>query len=145
MLAKDSGIIRLEITFYRHSTTEKLTKDFTHTHMNYLKELLPNELIYHNPINNQFNLVCTNVIHNICIYSSKINTAIISLFYFSLPGEANGLILKNDITISLSNALRYHTSNKPNITLLTNIDFQKKRILYSTIFISSIRARIEIL
>ena len=57
MLAKDTGILRLEITFYRHSTKEKLTKNFIHTHMNYLKELLPSELIYHNSINNQFNLV----------------------------------------------------------------------------------------
>ena len=45
MLAEDSGILRLEITFYRHSTREKLTKDFIHTHMKYLKDLLPKELI----------------------------------------------------------------------------------------------------
>ena len=35
MLAKDTGIIRLEKTFYRHSTKEKLTKEFILTHMNY--------------------------------------------------------------------------------------------------------------
>ena len=67
MLAKDTGILGLEITFYRHSTREKLTKNFIHTHMNYRKELLPCEIIYHNPINNQFNLVCTNIVRNNCI------------------------------------------------------------------------------
>ena len=61
MLAKDSGLLGLQITFYRHSTKEKLTEDFIHTHMNCLKELFTNELIYHNPINNQFNLVCNLV------------------------------------------------------------------------------------
>ena len=70
MLAKDTGMLRLEIKFYRHSTEEKLTKEFILTHMNYLRELLPSELIYHNSINNQFNLVCNNIIHNICIYNS---------------------------------------------------------------------------
>ena len=105
--AKDTGILRLEITFYRHSTKEKLTKNFIHTHMNYLKELLPNELIYHNPINNQFNLVCNNIVHNICIYNSQFNTALISLFHNSLTRKANGFFLKNVNTTNLSNALRY--------------------------------------
>ena len=92
--AIDSGIIRLQITFYRPSTREKLTKDFIHTHMNYLKEMLPNELIYHNPINNQFNLVCNNIVHSICIYNSKINTALKSLFHNSLTGKGNGFFSK---------------------------------------------------
>ena len=54
--AKASGILRLEITFYRHST-KKSNQKFFLTHMYYLKELLPNELVYHNSINNQLNLV----------------------------------------------------------------------------------------
>ena len=41
--AKDTGILRLEITFYRHNTRGILTKDFIYTHMNYLKELIPSE------------------------------------------------------------------------------------------------------
>ena len=90
MLAKDTGLLRLEITYYRHSTNQPLTKDFIYTHMNYLRELLPNELIYHNSINNQFNLVCNNIIHNICIYNPQFNTALISLFQNSLTGKANG-------------------------------------------------------
>ena len=46
MLGKDTGILRLEIVFYRHSTREKITKSFIHTHINYLKELLPSEIKY---------------------------------------------------------------------------------------------------
>ena len=111
MLAKDTAVLGLEITFYRHSTIEQLFKNFIHTHMNYLKELLPSELIYHNSINNQFNLVCNNIVHNICIYNSKFNTALISLFQNSLTGKSNGFFLKNVNTTNLSNALRYYTSN----------------------------------
>ena len=94
MLAKDTGILRLEITFYRHSSKEKVTKEFILTHMNCLKYLLPIELIYHNPINNQFNLVCNSILHNICIYNSKFNTALISLFQNSLTGKSNGFFVK---------------------------------------------------
>ena len=126
--AKDTGILRLEITYYRHSTNEKLTKKFINTHMNYLKELLPNELIYHNPINNQFNLVCNNIVHNICIYNAEFNTALISLFHNSLTGKANGFFLKSVNTTSLSNALRYYTSTKPIILLLTKFDFENNEI-----------------
>ena len=128
MLAKDTGMLRLEITFYRHSTEEKLTKEFILTHMNYLRELLPSELIYHNSINNQFNLVCNNSIHNNCIYNSKFNTALINLFQNSLTGKSNGFFLKNVDTTNLSNALRYYTSNKPIIVLLTKIDFENNEI-----------------
>ena len=128
MSAKDTGILRLEITFYRHSTKEKLTKEFILTHMNYLKELLPNKLIYHNSITNQFNLVCNNIVHNICIYNSKFNTALIGLFQNSLTGKSNGFFLKNVNTTNLSNALRYYTSNTPIIALLTKIDFENNEI-----------------
>ena len=128
MLAKDTGILRLEITFYRHATNEILTKEFILDQMNYLKELLPSELIYHNSINNQFNLVCNNIIHNICIYNSKSNIALISLFQNSLTGKSNGFFLKNVNTTNLSNALRYYTSNKPIIVLLTKIDFENNEI-----------------
>ena len=124
MLAKDTGILKLEITFYRHATNEKISKEFILTHMNYRKELLPCELNYHNPINNQFNLVCNNIIHNICIYNPQFNTPLISLFQNSLTGKANGFFLKNVNTTNLSNALRYYTSNKPIIVLLTKIDFE---------------------
>ena len=128
MLAKDTGILRLEITFYRHSTDKKLTKNFIHTHMNYLKELLPSELIYHNSINNQFNLFCNNIVHNICIYNSEINTALISLFHNSLTGKANGFFLKNVNTTILSNALRYFISIKPIILFLTKIGFGNREV-----------------
>ena len=128
MLAKNTGILSLEITFYRHSTREKLIKNFTHTHMNYLKELLPSELIYHNPINNQFNLVCNNIVHNICIFNSKFNTALTSLFQISLTGKSNEFLLKNVNTTSLSDTLRYLTSNKPIMLLLTQIDFENNGI-----------------
>ena len=128
MLAKDTGILRLEITFYRHNTREILTKDFILTHMNYLKELLPSELIYHNPINNQFNLICNNVVHNICIYNSQFDTALITLFHNSLTGKSNGFFLKNVNTTNLSNALRYYTSNKPIIVLSTKTDLENNEI-----------------
>ena len=128
MLAKDTGILRLEITFYRHASNEKLTKEFVLTHMNYLKELIPSELVYHNSINNQFNLVCNNIIHNNCIYNPQFNTALISLFQNSLTGKSNGFFLKNVNTTNLSNALRYYTSNKPIIVLLTKIDFENNEI-----------------
>ena len=81
--------------FYRHSTKEKLNKEFILTHMNYLKDLLPIELIYHNPIKNQFNLVCNSIVHNICIKNSNFNTALISLFQNSLTGKSNGFFLRN--------------------------------------------------
>ena len=96
--------------------------------MNYLKEMLPNELIYHNPINNQFNPLCNNIVHSICIYNSKINTVLIGLFHNSLTGKGNGFFSKNVNTTNLSNASRYYTSNKPIFLILTKFDFENSEI-----------------
>ena len=126
--AKDTGLLRLEITFYRYNTDKPITKEFIYTHMNYLKELLPNEIIYHNPINNQFNLVCDNIVHNVCIYNSQYDTALRSLFHNSLTGKTNGFFIKNVNTTNLSIALRYYSSNKPIILLLTKFDFENNEI-----------------
>ena len=126
--SKGYWYIKLEITFYRHATNENLTKEFILDHMNYLKELLPSELIYHNSINNQFNLVCNNIVHNICIYDPQFTIALISLFQNSLTVKSNGFFFKNVNTTNLSNALRYYTSNKPIIVLLTKIDFENNEI-----------------
>ena len=74
--------------------------------MNYLKELLPNELKYHNSNNNQFKLVCDIIVHDICIYNSIFNTTLLNLLQNSLTGKSNGFFLKNVNTINRSNALR---------------------------------------
>ena len=92
--------------------------------MNYAKETLPICLLYHKSINNQFNLICKNIVHNICIYMTNFDTALISLFHKSTIGQADGFLSKNVNTTNSSNALRYYTSNKPNILLITNIDFE---------------------
>ena len=96
--------------------------------MNYLKELIPIQLIYHNSINNQFNLVCNFNVHNICIYSTNFDTGLVSLFHNSLTGKANEFFLKNFNETNLSNSLRYYTSNTPFTLIITNIDFENGEV-----------------
>ena len=130
-------MLELAITIYRHSTIGKLPKDFIYTFMNYLKELLPNELMYHNPINKPSKLVCNSIIKTNCIYNSKLNTVLISFFKTSLTRKTNGFFLKNVKTTNLSNARRYYTSKKPIIILLTINQFEKNCYINSTRFKSS--------
>ena len=92
--------------------------------MNYLNELLPKELIYHNSINNQFSLVCNNVAHNICIYNSNFNAVPKVLFHTSLTGKTNDFFLKIVNTTKLSSDLRYFISNKPIIIFSTKTGFE---------------------
>ena len=47
----DTGLLRLEITFYINNNLD--TEEYIHSHLNYLTELFPPELIYYNPINTQ--------------------------------------------------------------------------------------------
>ena len=96
--------------------------------MNYLKELLPNEILRHKPSINQFNLVCNISIHKTCIYNSKFITALISLVHNSLTGKRNAFLLKVVNTKKISKAIKNYTSNKPNSILLTKIDFENKEL-----------------
>ena len=50
------------------------------------------------------------------------------MFQISLTGKSNGFFLKNANTTNLSNALRYYTSKKPTIIILTKIDFENNEI-----------------
>ena len=85
--AKDTGLLRLEITFYRHTRNEPLTRNFILKYMNYLKEKHPDESIYYNSINNQSNLVCNNTVFKKCICNTKLDVAPISLIQILLTGN----------------------------------------------------------
>ena len=126
--AKDTGILRLEITFYRHATDKHLSESFVLDNMRYLQELLPNNLVYHNSIENQFNLVCDNIVHNVCIYNTNFETALVSLFHNSLTSKTNGFFLTKINTTNISNALKYFCSNKPIIFLIMSIDFDNNNV-----------------
>jgi hypothetical protein len=43
----DSGLLRLEITFYRLNTTQLLTQKFVEERVNFLTECFPPELLYY--------------------------------------------------------------------------------------------------
>ena len=80
-LAVESGIFKLEITLYKQNTRERLTECFFHIQMNHIKEFLAIELKNHNFINNQCNLVCNNIVHNIIVYNTNFDTALVRVFH----------------------------------------------------------------
>ena len=130
----DTGILRLEITFYRYDTNNILTEDFITKQMDWLQNLLtckngitssagkPKEIIYYNSIQNQFNNLCNNILYNVCILDVDNNLAFVSLYQNSLTGKTNGFYVKEANSIKLSNVLRYYTHNKPIILILLHVD-----------------------
>lgn len=52
--ATDTGLLRLEITFYIEN--QVITADYIEEHLNYLSNLLPKELLYYNSIANQWQI-----------------------------------------------------------------------------------------
>ena len=51
----DTGLLRLEITFYVNNRPIKL--DYIQQHIDYLERLLPPKLVYYYQINTQWNLL----------------------------------------------------------------------------------------
>ncbi|KAK8836650.1 hypothetical protein M9Y10_037586 [Tritrichomonas musculus] len=120
----ETGLLRLEFTCYVYSeeVVNKLTKEDVIEEMEYLHNLMSPELIYYNPIQNQFNLLCDNILYNICIIDVDQDLAFISLYHNKLTGKVNGFYLEKINVTKLSNALRWYCSNKPIIVILMHLD-----------------------
>jgi hypothetical protein len=50
----ETGLLRLEITFYRNNTRKQLDPGFIESQMDYLEQLIPQHLLFHNPIAKQY-------------------------------------------------------------------------------------------
>ena len=51
----ETRLLLLEITFYINNNV--VSEEYIHSHLNYLTEMLPQELFYYNSINNQWKSV----------------------------------------------------------------------------------------
>ena len=91
--------------------------------MTYLKRSLPREWKYQNSNNNQINLVCSSIAHNVCIHNCNSETVFLSSLHNSLTGKANGFFINVAKTTNLSNAMIFFTSIKPTFLLLKMIQY----------------------
>ena len=69
--AKETGILRLEITFYRYNTETVLTKEIITNNINSLREISQSNSVYKNSNDNKYNLVCNKVTQNVWICDEK--------------------------------------------------------------------------
>lgn len=118
----ETGLLRLEFTLYVYNVKNNVSKHSIITEMDYLEKLMPPHLIYYNSISNQFNLLCNNILYNICIVDLENDLAFISLYQNKLTSKINGYYLYNINSTKLSNALRWYCSNKPIIVILMQFD-----------------------
>ena len=125
----ETGLLRLEFTMYLYKNQQDvLDRKIIYDNMRYLENLMPTNLIYYNPIEKQFNLLCECILYNLCIVDIDKDLAFISLYHNKLTGKVNGFFVENINATKLSNALRWYCSNKPIIVLLMQIDNTNKEI-----------------
>jgi hypothetical protein len=118
----ETGLLRLEITFYRYNTTELLTREFVEDRMEFLEQCIPPDLLYYNPIAKQWELLLQKVSSNICIVDVNSNLAFVVLYTNKETGKTNGFYIKNVTSNKLSNVLKLYTFNTPIIVILLNRD-----------------------
>jgi hypothetical protein len=118
----DTGILRLEITFYRLGTSQTLPQDFIEKHMEYLSECIPPNLLYYNPISTQWNLLLEHVSYNLCLVDIEKKLAFVCLYLNKETGKTNGFYVRDCSNNMLSNILKLYTINVPLVVLLLNID-----------------------
>jgi hypothetical protein len=118
----ETGILRLEITFYRLGTRALLTKSFVEEHLNYLANLIPPELLFHNPIATQWDLLLQNVHYNTCLIDLQKKLAFLTLYLNKETGKTNGFFVKDVTSNKLSNILKLYTFNTPIVVVLLERD-----------------------
>jgi hypothetical protein len=76
----DTGLLRLEITFYRRDGRRYLDEEFVEEQMDFLEQQIPPNLLYFNPISTQYALLLEHVQSNVCIVDTDKSTALFSLY-----------------------------------------------------------------
>lgn len=121
-------MLRLEFTCYVYDTDEQIQKEDIIEQMEYLQHLMAPRLIYYNPIQTQFNLLCDNVLYNAVLVDLSKDLAFIALYHNKLTGKVNGFYLENANSTKLSNAIRWYCSNNPIIVVLVQFDEDNEEV-----------------
>jgi hypothetical protein len=115
----DTGLLRLEITFYRYDTSSGLSREYREEQMEYLASLVPPELLFHNPISSQWKLLLEKVHYNLMLVDLTNKLALTCLYLNRETGKTNGFYQQKDISENtLSNIAKLYTFDLPIVVLL---------------------------
>ena len=126
----ETGLLRLEITFYRNEELQTLTEKEIKREMATLRDVLVPEQIYHNPINEQWNLLCDKVKNNLVIVDTDNKVAFVVIYQNRLTSKINGFYV--DKLDKLDNIAKDFTWNVPLTVILYNTKDDKISIQQDT-------------
>ena len=121
----DTGLLRLEITFYRTPEQQTITDKEINGEMETLRSVLVPEQLYYNSISNQWNLLCDMVNSNLVILDTENNIAFILIYQNRLTSKINGFYVED--MQKLDDIIRDFTWNVP----ITVILYSKRENLIS--------------
>lgn len=107
----DTGILRLEITYYIDN--QAITEEYINKHLDYFVYILPPNLIFYNSISKQWSLLLNAIKYNLCVVDLDYNLALFSYSINKLTNNINGFYIKNVNTNKLSNILKLYSFNYP--------------------------------
>jgi hypothetical protein len=117
----DTGLLRLEITFYRYNVDGILTQDYIEEQMDYLETIIPPTLLFYNPISTQWKLLLNKVKFNLVIVDVVKKLSFVCLYLNKETGKTNGFYIKDTTNNILSNISKLYTFDLPIIILLVSI------------------------
>jgi hypothetical protein len=89
--------------------------------MDYLANIIPPELLFHNPIENQWKLLLEEVHYNTIIVDLDNNLAFVCLYVNRETGKSNGFYLEDISENTLSNIAKLYTFDLPVVVLLLSL------------------------
>lgn len=109
-----TGLLRLETTFYVDNAV--ITQQYIEGRLQYLAELLPPHLIYHNPIQTQWNLLLSQVQYNMLVIDTDNHTGLYSYYCNKTTNKITGFYIDTD-KHDTNRILQLHSFNLPIVVL----------------------------
>ncbi|KAK8838418.1 hypothetical protein M9Y10_033047 [Tritrichomonas musculus] len=138
----DTGLLRLEITFYINNNV--VNEEYIHSHLNYLTELLPPDLIYYNPINKQWRSILNKLEYNLLVVDLNNKIALFSYFINNVTSKVNGFYLYNITDNYINNVLKLFSFNIPVLVVICERDNEELTIrahCYDKVLVPNITKR----
>ena len=112
--SNDTGLLRLEITYYMDEL-EKMDMETAHKHMDWLIQLMPTDCLYKAPIPSQWTIYASNITSNLCVIDTDAKKAFLSYCVNRLTGKINGHYIEGSKNFSnkISNILKQFTYRVP--------------------------------
>jgi hypothetical protein len=125
----DTGLLRLEITYYYSSTP---TEAYFRRMFTFLESILPEDQLYYNSISTQWTELLNVVSCNMLLWDVANKLAFLGYYHNALTGKVNGAFISTEDINVISNVIKMYTFNVPIAVISFEYNDTDRTILFNS-------------